>query len=147
MAYGFLTQSTWFGLEPCRAQSWPGPSLQVWDIDRKLLQSHAMPQVAAYISDPATLLRATDMDQFLTLGPSKGAGSHGTLPSEATLLTHKVHRRQLRSMKCAPSGHSFNVFAVWSLVLGLWQERGVGEKGGDHTLFCMIYSTSPLTVD
>ena len=72
---------------------------QVWDMDRKLLQSHAMPQVAAYTSDPATLLRAMDMDQFLALGPAKGAANQGAHPSEAALLTHKVHRRQLRSMK------------------------------------------------
>ena len=65
-------------------------------MDRKLLQVHAAPQVAAYVSDPATLLRAMDMDQFLALGPAKKQGAH---PSEAALLTHKVHRRQLRSMK------------------------------------------------
>ena len=74
---------------------------QVWDMDRSLLQAHAMPQVAAYINDPATLLRAMDMDQFLALGSGKGArAQQGSNPTEAALLTHKVHRRQLRSMKC-----------------------------------------------
>lgn len=72
---------------------------QVWDMDRKLLQAHGMPQVAAYTSDPATLLRAMDMDQFLALEPGKRVPSQGAHPSEAALLTHKVHRRQLRSMK------------------------------------------------
>ena len=72
-------------------------SAQVWDMDRKLLQAHAVPLVAAYVSDPANLMRAFDMDQFLTLsGPAKGQGQH---QSEASLLTHKVHRKQLRSMK------------------------------------------------
>ena len=53
-------------------------------------------QVAAYVSDPATLLRAMDMDQFLALAPVTSSGAH---PSEGMLLGHQVSRKALRKFK------------------------------------------------
>ncbi|MCJ1461802.1 Cofactor of BRCA1 [Pseudocyphellaria aurata] len=73
---------------------------QVWDMDKKLLQVHAMQQVAVYTSDQATLIRAMDMDQFLSLAPAQG-GSSGAHPSENVLLGHQVPRKQLRKFNPA----------------------------------------------
>ena len=69
-------------------------------MDKKLLQVHAMQQVAAYVNDQGTLNRAMDMDQFLALAP---ASTSAVMPSEAMLLNHLLPRRHLRKLKCVAS--------------------------------------------
>ena len=66
----------------------------MFELDKKLLQSHAMPHVAAYTWETATLIRALDMDEFL---PSK----QGAVPSEEQRLrAARVPRRMQRKMRC-----------------------------------------------
>ena len=66
---------------------------QVWELDRKLLQTHALPLVEGYTWETGTLLRALDMDEFLPSGPATGA--------EAKLGGPRVARRIQRSGRCA----------------------------------------------
>jgi hypothetical protein len=46
--------------------------LQVWELDKKLLQSHALPLVWAYTYETATVMRALDMDDG---GPAPAAAA------------------------------------------------------------------------
>lgn len=66
-------------------------ALQVWEVDRKLLQQHALPTVEAYGYTTETLLRALDMDEFLP----------GPVGAPAKLLGGpRVSRRAIRAGRC-----------------------------------------------
>lgn len=66
---------------------------QVFELDKKLLQSHAMPYVAAYTWETGTLIRALDMDEFLP--PRTG----GVPEEELRLRRARAPRRQQRKMR------------------------------------------------
>lgn len=71
--------------------SYEGCSGQVWEVDRKLLQQHALPTVEAYGYTTETLLRALDMDEFLP----------GPVGAPAKLLGGpRVSRRAIRAGRC-----------------------------------------------
>lgn len=71
------------------------PLCQVFEIDKKLLQSHAMPYVAAYTWETGTIIRALDMEEFLP--PRKGAVPE----EELRLRMAKMPRRQQRKLRQA----------------------------------------------
>ena len=58
---------------------------QVWELDRKLLQAHALGPVAGYTWEMGTLLRALAMDEF------------APAPADARLAALKVTRRIQRA--------------------------------------------------
>ena len=65
--------------------------MQVWEVDKKLLQQHALPTVEAYGYTTETLLRALDMDEFLP----------GPVGAPAILLGGpRVSRRAIRAGRC-----------------------------------------------
>ena len=66
----------------------------MFELDKKLLQAHAMPYVAAYTWETGTLIRALDMDEFLP--PRTG----GVPEEELRLRSARVPRRQQRKMRC-----------------------------------------------
>lgn len=68
--------------------------MQVWELDRKLLQTHALPLVEGYTWETGTLLRALDMGEFLP-SPSTTA--------EKQLGGPRVARRIQRSGRCVNS--------------------------------------------
>ena len=71
-----------------------GCNCQVWEVDKKLLQQHALPTVEAYGYTTETLLRALDMDDFLP----------GPLGPPAKLLGGpRVSRRAIRAGRCLHS--------------------------------------------
>ena len=71
-----------------------GRTGQVWEVDKKLLQQHALPTVEAYGYNTETLLRALDMDEFLP----------GPLGPPAKLLGGpRVSRRAIRAGRCLHS--------------------------------------------
>lgn len=48
-------------------------SAQVWELDKKLLQQHALPLVEGYTWETGTVLKALEMDEFVPPPPnSKG---------------------------------------------------------------------------
>ncbi len=64
---------------------------QVWEVDKKMLQQHALPTVEAYGYTTETLLRALDMDEFLP----------GPVGAPAKLLGGpRVSRRAIRAGRC-----------------------------------------------
>ena len=66
--------------------------MQVWEVDRKMLQQHALPTVEAYGYTTETLLRALDMDEFLP----------GPVGAPAKLLGGpRVSRRAIRAGRCS----------------------------------------------
>ena len=68
-----------------------GRNGQVWEVDKKLLQQHALLTVEAYGYTTETLLRALDMDEFLP----------GPLGPPAKLLGGpRVSRRAIRAGRC-----------------------------------------------
>ena len=70
------------------------PNLQVFELDRKLLQQHALPYVSSYTWELATLMRALDMDEFL---PPRT----GCVPSEEMRLrNNRLPRKQQRKLRC-----------------------------------------------
>ena len=66
----------------------------MWELDRKLLQQHALPLVEGYTWETGTLLRALDMDEFL---PAQAAATG----AEAKLGGPRVARRIQRSGRSA----------------------------------------------
>ena len=65
--------------------------VKVWEVDKKLLQQHALPTVEAYGYTTETLLRALDMDEFLP----------GPVGAPAKLLGGpRVSRRAIRAGRC-----------------------------------------------
>ncbi len=66
---------------------------QVFELDRKLLQAHALPYVASYTWELATLMRALDMDEFLP--PRTG----GVPSEEMRLRNNRLPRRQQRKLR------------------------------------------------
>ncbi|CAL5228021.1 g11083 [Coccomyxa viridis] len=65
---------------------------EVWEVDRKMLQQHALPTVEAYGYTTETLLRALDMDEFLP----------GPVGAPAKLLGGpRVSRRAIRAGSAA----------------------------------------------
>ena len=68
--------------------------MQVFEMDKKLLQVHAMPYIAAYTWEKGTLMRALDMDEFLP--PRTG----GVPEEELRLRSRRLPRRQQRKMRC-----------------------------------------------
>ena len=67
--------------------------MQVFEMDKKLLQVHAMPYIAAYTWEKGTLMRALDMDEFLP--PRTG----GVPEEELRLRSRRLPRRQQRKMR------------------------------------------------
>jgi hypothetical protein len=45
---------------------------KVWELDKKLLQQHALPLVASYIYETATVIRSLDMDECLPPAALRG---------------------------------------------------------------------------
>ena len=79
--------------EPCSLLSCDDQVLlvKVWEVDKKLLQQHALPTVEAYGYTTETLLRALDMDEFLP----------GPVGAPAKLLGGpRVSRRAIRAGRC-----------------------------------------------
>ena len=70
--------------------------MQVWEVDRKLLQQHALPTVEAYGYTTETLLRALDMDEFL---PGLAIGGPAGVPAKLLGGT-RVPRRAIRAGRC-----------------------------------------------
>ena len=68
-------------------------SVQVFEMDKKLLQVHAMSYIAAYTWEKGTLMRALDMDEFLP--PRTG----GVPEEELRLRARRLPRRQQRKMR------------------------------------------------
>lgn len=63
----------------------------MWELDRKLLQTHALPLVAAYGWETGTIISALNMDEFL---PLPAAAAHQRLAEQPAL---RVPRRIQRS--------------------------------------------------
>ncbi|KAK9806710.1 hypothetical protein WJX72_000208 [[Myrmecia] bisecta] len=53
-----------------------GVQRQVWELDKKLLQQHALPLVTAYTFEGGTLIRSLDMDECLPAGAEGGGKLH-----------------------------------------------------------------------
>lgn len=66
-------------------------------MDRKLLQEHAMPYIAAYTWETATLMRSLDMDECLP--PRTG----GVPEEELKLRSRRPPRRQQRKARYSES--------------------------------------------
>lgn len=75
------------------SQGFERPSFQVFEMDKKLLQVHAMPYIAAYTWEKGTLMRALDMDEFL---PPR---IEGVPEEELRLRSRRLPRRQQRKMR------------------------------------------------
>ncbi len=60
----------------------------MWELDRKLLQQHALPLVERYTWETGTVLKALEMDEFVPPAPGSGPGP-------------RVARRIQRSGRCA----------------------------------------------
>ena len=67
--------------------------MQVFELDRKLLQQHALPYVSSYTWELATLMRALDMDEFLP--PRTG----GVPSEEMRLRNNRLPRKQQRKLR------------------------------------------------
>lgn len=60
-------------------------------MDRKLLQSYALPHISAYTWEKGTLIRALDMDEFLP--PRTGAVPEEELRLRSARLPRRMQRK------------------------------------------------------
>jgi hypothetical protein len=67
----------------------------VWELDKKLLQTHALPLVEGYTWETGTVLRALDMGEFLPSLSTTAVKQMGV---------PRVTRRIQRSGRCGPVG-------------------------------------------
>uniref|UniRef100_A0A1D1ZVX3 Negative elongation factor B n=1 Tax=Auxenochlorella protothecoides TaxID=3075 RepID=A0A1D1ZVX3_AUXPR len=74
-----------------------GVQRQVWDLDRKLLQAHALPLVLGYAHETATVLRALDMREAAAAAGKGGrAGAPGPRTGNPPAAPPALPRRILR---------------------------------------------------
>jgi len=73
----------------------------VWELDRKLLQAHALPLVAAYGWETGTTISALNMEEFL---PAPAAAGAQRLAEQPALRVPRRIQRGMRRARAARAG-------------------------------------------
>ena len=113
---------------PASPRPHPRPS-QVYELDKKLLQAHALPLVTGYTYEMATAMRALDMDECLpqALLPP-GGRPLPALPRKVLRSGSSALQRLTRMV-----GKSRQIYKVGGhgLLSGVWWwQRTVADAGG-----------------
>lgn len=124
----------------------PAVQRQAWELDRNLLQLHALPLINAYTYEVATALRGLDMDEGLpsAVGVGVGGGVPTSITNNDTVTFHRLPRRVLRSGSAALQrlvrmvGSSVPIYkGVLDVIVGMFRDVV------DASAMTVTYGSSP----